>query len=97
MFSNLELPFSSPPHKLVELFLHIVTFGHVREDGRYFYIYVLCSKLPFIIVIYINASSHKGNSVVTDVQFGHLFVVCIKYVALQEVTSGLFSKISHCS
>ena len=38
-----------------------------------------------------------GNSVVTDVQFGHLFVVCIKYVALQEVTGGLFSKISHCS
>ena len=26
-----------------------------------------------------------GNSVVTDVQFGHLFLVCIKYVALQEV------------
>ena len=29
-----------------------------------------------------------GNSVVTDVQFGHLFLVCIKYVALQEVTCG---------
>ena len=27
-----------------------------------------------------------GNSVVTDVQFGHLFLVCIKYVALQDVT-----------
>ena len=38
-----------------------------------------------------------GNSVVTDVQFGHLFLVCIKYVALQEVTCGLFRKISHCS
>ena len=34
---------------------------------------------------------------VTDVQFGHLFLVCIKYVALQEVTCGLFRKISHCS
>ena len=34
VFSNLELPFSSPPHKLVEVFLHSVTFGHVREDGR---------------------------------------------------------------
>ena len=39
----------------------------------------------------------KGNSVVTDVQFGHLFLVCIKYDALQEVTCGLFRKISHCS
>ena len=39
----------------------------------------------------------RGNSVVTDVQFGHLFLVCIKYVALQEVTCGLFKKISHCS
>ena len=39
----------------------------------------------------------KGNSVVTDVQFGHLFLVCIKYVALQEVTCGLFRKISDCS
>ena len=38
-----------------------------------------------------------GNSVVTDVQFGHLFLVCIKYVALLEVTCGLFRKISHCS
>ena len=38
-----------------------------------------------------------GNSVVTDVQFGHLFLVCIKYVALQEVTCVLFRKISHCS
>ena len=35
VFSNLQLPFSSPPHKLVEVFLHSVTFGHVREDGRY--------------------------------------------------------------
>ena len=35
--------------------------------------------------------------VVTDVQFGHLFLVCIKYVALQEVTCGLFRNISHCS
>ena len=33
---------------------------------------------------------HPGNSVVTDVQFGHLFLVCIKYVALQEVTCGQF-------
>ena len=33
-----------------------------------------------------------GNSVVTDVQFGHLFLVCIKYDALQEVTCGLFRK-----
>ena len=41
--------------------------------------------------------SHKGNSVVTDVQFGHLFLVCIKYDALQEVTCGLFRKMSHCS
>ena len=41
--------------------------------------------------------SLQGNSVVTDVQFGHLFLVCIKYVALQEVTCGLFRKISHCS
>ena len=40
---------------------------------------------------------YLGNSVVTDVQFGHLFLVCIKYVALQEVTCGLFRKISHCS
>ena len=38
-----------------------------------------------------------GNSVVTDVQFGHLFLVCIKYVPLQEVICGLFRKISHCS
>ena len=38
-----------------------------------------------------------GNSVVTDVQFGHLFFVYIKYDALQEVTCGLFRKISHCS
>ena len=38
-----------------------------------------------------------GNSVVTDVHFGHLFLVCIKYDALQEVTCGLFRKISHCS
>ena len=38
-----------------------------------------------------------GNSVVTDVQFGHLFLVCVKYDALQEVTYGLFRKISHCS
>ena len=38
-----------------------------------------------------------GNSVVTDVQFGHLFLVCIKYDALQEITCGLFRKISHCS
>ena len=38
-----------------------------------------------------------GNSVVTDVLFGHLFLVCIKYDALQEVTCGLFRKISHCS
>ena len=34
---------------------------------------------------------------VTDVQFGQLFLVCIKYVALQEVTCGLLRKISHCS
>ena len=34
---------------------------------------------------------------VTDVQFGHLFLVCIKYDALQEVTCGLFRKMSHCS
>ena len=34
---------------------------------------------------------------VTDVQFGHLFLVCIKYDALQKVTCGLFRKISHCS
>ena len=40
---------------------------------------------------------HLGNSVVTDVQFGHLLLVCIKYVALQEVTCGLFRKILHCS
>ena len=40
---------------------------------------------------------YMGKSVVTDVQFGHLFLVCIKYVALQEVTCGLFRKISHCS
>ena len=33
----------------------------------------------------------------TDVQFGHLFVVFIKYFALQEVSCGLFRKISHCS
>ena len=32
---------------------------------------------------------------VTDVLSGHLFLVCIKYVALQEVTCGLFRKISH--
>ena len=31
-----------------------------------------------------------GNSVVTAEQFGHLFLVCIKYDALQEVTCGLF-------
>ena len=42
-------------------------------------------------------SNLLGNSVVTDVQFGHLFLVCIKYVALQDVTCGLFRKISHCS
>ena len=40
---------------------------------------------------------YVGNSVVTDVQFGHLFLVCVKYDALQEVTYGLFRKISHCS
>ena len=34
---------------------------------------------------------------VTDVQFGHLFLVYIKYDALQEVTCGLFGNISHCS
>ena len=39
----------------------------------------------------------KGNSVVTDIQFGRLFLMCIKYDALQEVTCGLFRKISHCS
>ena len=38
-----------------------------------------------------------ANSVVTNVQFGHLFLVCIKHDALQEVTCGLFRKISHCS
>ena len=38
-----------------------------------------------------------GNSVVTDVQFGHLFVVCIKYDALEDVNCGLFRKISPCS
>ena len=39
----------------------------------------------------------RSNSVVTDVQFGHLFFVYIKYDALQEVTCGVFRKISHCS
>ena len=39
----------------------------------------------------------KGNSVVTDVQFGHFFLVCIKYDALQEVTFGVFRNISHYS
>ena len=39
---------------------------------------------------------HVGNSVVADVQFGHLFLVCIKYIALQEITCGLFRNISHC-
>ena len=34
---------------------------------------------------------------VTDVQFGHLFLVCIKYDALQEVICGLFRKMSHCT
>ena len=34
---------------------------------------------------------------VTGVQFGHLFLVYIKYDALQEVTCGLFRKVSHCS
>ena len=38
-----------------------------------------------------------GNSVVTDVQFGHLLLVCIKDDALQEVICGLFRKISPCS
>ena len=38
-----------------------------------------------------------GHSVATDVEFGHLFLMCIKYDALQEVTCGLFRKISHCS
>ena len=33
-----------------------------------------------------------GNSMVTETQLGHLFLVCIKYVALQEVTCGLFRK-----
>ena len=46
---------------------------------------------------HLNKMSYLGNSVVTDVQFGHLFLVCIKYVAIQEVTCGLFRKISHCS
>ena len=44
-----------------------------------------------------NEYLQQGNSVVTDVQFGHLFLVCIKYDALQEVSYGLFRKISHCS
>ena len=38
-----------------------------------------------------------SNPVVTDVRFGHLFVVCIKHDAFQEVTCGLFRKRSHCS
>ena len=41
-------------------------------------------KLPVDIIL----RFYMGNSVVTDVQFGHLFLVCIKYVALQEVTCG---------
>ena len=32
------------------------------------------------------------NSVVTDVQFGQLFLVCIKYDALQEVTCTGYSE-----
>ena len=32
MFSKLPLPSSSPPHKLVEVFLHSVTFGHISRD-----------------------------------------------------------------
>ena len=51
-----------------------------------------------VLLIYISLLvNYMGNSVVTDVQFGHLFLVCIKYVELQEVTCGLFRKISHCS
>ena len=36
---------------------------------------------------------YVGNSAVADVQFGHLFLVYIKYDALQKVTSGLFRTI----
>ena len=31
-----------------------------------------------------------GNSVVTDVQFGHLFLVCIKYDALAMIRTGSY-------
>ncbi len=47
--------------------------------------------------VYFGSKTYVGNSVVTDVQFGHLFLVCIKYVASQEVTCGLFRNISYCS
>ena len=58
-----------------------------------------CTLLKVVSYYYLSVLSMSvmGNSVVTDVQFGHLFLVCIKYVALQEVTCGLFRKISHCS
>ena len=35
---------------------------------------------------------HMGNSVVTDEQFGHLFLMCIKDDALQEVTYRVIQK-----
>ena len=59
----------------------------------------VCSLNVFIFLHDLSLQRHLdlGNSVVTDVQFGHLFLVCIKYDALQDVTCGLFRKISHCS
>ena len=50
-----------------------------------------------VIIIHVSYLLHKGNSVVMDVQFGHLFLVWMKYDALQVVNCGLFRKISPCS
>ena len=57
----------------------------------------LCNVYIYTCGLIVSIFWKEGNSVVTDVQFGHLFLVCITYDALQEVTCGLFRKISHCS
>ena len=78
----------------------------VRKQSTDFQLYLFWwfPKINFASTHYIMGGTSKtlhfslrGNSVVMDVQFGHLFLVCIKYVALQEVTCVLFRKISHCS
>ena len=73
--------------------------GRSMDKRLYYRLCVSCriDTWQIVYLLYEDACPIMGNSVVTDVQFGHLFLVCIKYDALQQVNCGLFRKIPPCS